>query len=249
MRGSKDGYASSHTSWEDDDQPQGTESKSLRKGSVGGSSREDEEAKQTGGDGYSIWGRVATVAGSLTVDLGKAWATNMPAYNGEVTPPGQESHLIRAMRAYHLEKARDPSDLPTWLFEEHERRPVGHSRYSDRRRDDDPEYEVVDQPNNEPPRSRGFRGTATNIQARSERTLPPSHFAEDAPPRSRATNRLKELRDAKRGAHAAPNRYDEPVQNTGHGEDRFGVVEADRRPARVGLPSGPSSSGTRSRKF
>src|ERR1700749_1564032 len=52
------------------------------------------------------------------------------------TPPGGESQLTRAMKAYHLEKARDPSDLPEWLFGEHERRPYRRLRFIDQQKDD-----------------------------------------------------------------------------------------------------------------
>jgi hypothetical protein len=83
--------------------------------------------------GYSVWNAVASAASTLTVSVSKAWATTVATEAGEgayhpwstltklirhqtETPPGQESHLIRAMKAYHLEKAQDPSDLPEWLF-------------------------------------------------------------------------------------------------------------------------------------
>jgi hypothetical protein len=42
-------------------------------------------------------------------------------------PLGEESRLARAMKAYHIEKARDLIDLPPWLFEEHEHCPLGLS--------------------------------------------------------------------------------------------------------------------------
>ena len=38
------------------------------------------------------------------------------------TPPGEESRLSRALKAYRIDKARDPTDLPEWLFEKHESR-------------------------------------------------------------------------------------------------------------------------------
>jgi hypothetical protein len=34
---------------------------------------------------------------------------------------------VRAMKAYHIEKAHDPIDLPPWLFKEHECHPLGLS--------------------------------------------------------------------------------------------------------------------------
>lgn len=37
------------------------------------------------------------------------------------TPVGGESRLTRALKAYHIDKARDPADLPEWLFDERER--------------------------------------------------------------------------------------------------------------------------------
>ncbi|KAJ4488000.1 hypothetical protein J3R30DRAFT_3695651 [Lentinula aciculospora] len=75
------------------------------------------------GDGYTVWNRVAAAASTLTVSVSKAWAANVSMYPGEETPPGQESKLTRAMKAYHIEKARDPSELPAFLFTEHERQP------------------------------------------------------------------------------------------------------------------------------
>jgi hypothetical protein len=38
------------------------------------------------------------------------------------TPPGEESRLTRALKAHHIDKARDPTDLPEWPFEKHESR-------------------------------------------------------------------------------------------------------------------------------
>jgi hypothetical protein len=93
------------------------------------------------GFGYSLWSRVAAAAGTLTVNVSKAWEANVGSVAGEgttytassrkcdidlmsvslVTPPGQESRLTRALKAYHIEQARQPSDLPEWLFDERER--------------------------------------------------------------------------------------------------------------------------------
>jgi hypothetical protein len=104
-------------------------------------------------DGSSIWNKVAAAASTLTDSVSKAWQAQVATHEGEEgmytlkyarvkteiveqemaeAPPGQESHLTQAMRAYHLEKAKDPSDLPEWLFSEQERRPV-RSRFAARR--------------------------------------------------------------------------------------------------------------------
>ncbi|KAH9951348.1 hypothetical protein B0H21DRAFT_705633 [Amylocystis lapponica] len=86
-----------------------------------GSPVEDESAtsptmKTIGGVGSSLWTRVAAAAGALSVNVSKAWAENVSSSAGEVTPMGQESRLTRALKSYHIEKARDLSDLPEWLF-------------------------------------------------------------------------------------------------------------------------------------
>ncbi|KAK0459686.1 uncharacterized protein EV420DRAFT_1268567, partial [Desarmillaria tabescens] len=178
------------------------------------------------GDGATIWSRVATAASTLTVSVSKAWATNVTTMSGEETPPGQESRLTRAMKAYHIEKARDPSDLPAWLFDEHERTPL--SRYD--------RYEVAENPITELPRPRGLRdiydaATVTPpAPSRFERTYRPN-YADDYPP-SKATDRLKALRDAKRSAVNPRANRDPPI-------DHY-ISQRDR----IGLPSGPA---TRSR--
>jgi len=246
MRGGRIGYESSLTSGEDEYEQskyaRGTEVRPLRKRNVEeprSTQDADERVVLTEGQGYSIWSHVATVAGSLTVDLGKAWARNVSGHDGEDTPPGQESHLTRAMKAYHLEKARDPSDLPPWLFDEHERRPAGHS---DRLRDDNQE------PTKEPPRSRGLRDiyeTSTKPDARSGYSPPSVRPVDDMPSRSKATNRLKELREAKRSAHVA--RFNEPQSEIRRGDDRRNAAQVDGHPRRVGLPTAPSSSSARLR--
>lgn len=222
-------------------------------GSRNDSLEDSHDHERTQGGGYSLWNQVVTTASSLTVDLGKAWATTVTTYNGEETPPGQESHLTRAMKAYHLGKARDPSDLPPWLFDDHERRPAPRSFYNDPRRSDD--YETRRQPPpREQPKSRGLRDiydAATTSDIRSERSTPSRPPPDDSPSRSKATNRLKELRDAKRSAYAAQDRYDEPVGRSQslYAEDRHNVPpQVDRRP-KVGLPSGPGPSGVKSRRF
>jgi len=92
---------------------------------------------------------VSSVASVLTVSVSKAWSTNISALSGEgrlnhsvekrrhswswitETPPGQESRLTRAMKAYHITQAQSPSDLPDWLFDERERRVANRPSDSD----------------------------------------------------------------------------------------------------------------------
>ena len=136
------------------------------------------------------------------------------------TPPGGETRLTRGLKAYYIERARAPADLPPWLFEEHERRPQA-ARHQ--QRDDDrgvgrrtnmappsnqgrsyDEYEYEQQP---PQVKRGalrdiYDSAAASNQPKppaAGRTLAPSSYRDDGNAgMSRATSRLQALRDAKR---------------------------------------------------
>jgi hypothetical protein len=130
------------------------------------------------------------------------------------TPPGEESRLTRAMKAYHIEKARDPSDLPPWLFEEHERRPLDWSTTTDRYREG-AEYGVHEPRGaTAPRRTRGLRdvydaaAAATPLPSRQETREAPRMRQGDASatPPSKANDRLRALRDAKRDAATQRNK-------------------------------------------
>lgn len=197
------------------------------------------------------------------MSVSKAWASNIATYAGEgtvlssytrcrllnkstETPPGQESRLTRAMKAYHLEQARSPTDLPAWLFDEHERRPPPPAPTGKKaRRDDDDEYEVVERDTSEPLRPRGLRdvyaAAATSKPVASVRQERPSPrvYADDPPPRSKATDRLKAIRDAKRSAF---NPNTSRLEDETEPEPELGSrreTPASAAPRRVGLPSGP----------
>jgi len=214
------GYASSRTSLEDDPEPRKETGREwggwLRQRT--GFVPEPEQVDDEDGDdeptvqseyGLSLWSRVATAANTLTVSVSKAWASNITAHSGEQTPPGEESRLTRAMKAYHLEKARNPADLPPWLFEEHERRPLGRPSAStwDQETRDPGDHEYRD--DTTPPPGRGLRDIY-NAAAAATTTPPRQEKREMSRGRwddvdagnssSKANNRLKALRDAKRDA-------------------------------------------------
>lgn len=146
-------------------------------------------------NGDSIWNRVAAAASVLTVNVNKAWYSRIGTSEEEETAPGRDSHLIRVMKAYHLAKAHHPSDLPDWLFDERERKPSLSSRFAE-----SPRGAVSDA---QPPRPSALRHiyddaashapqtshsqTASHVLASPEKTGP-----------SKAADRLKALRDAKR---------------------------------------------------
>ena len=149
------------------------------------------------------------------------------------------------MKAYHIEKACDPSDLPEWLFGEHERRPVGRSRFTSRQNGSQGDrYEE-----STPLRPRGLQDIYEAAASPSSNSRPsglsdrtPNRFTDESAP-SKATNRLKALRDAKRQNSRFDNDAPSPGSDRrdGDGRHRDGRgAEADRRPhPRVGLPSGP----------
>lgn len=172
------------------------------------------------GYGGAIWTRVATAASGLTVSVSKAWATNVATYAGEETPPGQESRLTRAMKAYHLEKARDPSDLPPWLFEEHERRAGRVVVKEKENREKQPIEKPI--PKSSPRGLRDIYDSAAVPGAINQSS------GDVRPVKKTGTDRLRALREARmpNGASATP----EP---TSVGSSARAV------PQRVGLPVGP----------
>lgn len=180
------------------------------------------------------------------------------------TPPGQESRLTRAMKAYHIAKARDPTDLPPWLFEEHERRPLGRSSTRTWRLEaSEPGiYEPHDDAAS--PRGRGLRdiyaaatSTPTTPVRRESREKSRGRQDDvDAGYSSKANDRLKALRDAKRNAiqrnatvSDVPNdKWSSERREYSSGPDsRPGVGRAPTFPSRVrpavggGLPPRPGS--------
>jgi hypothetical protein len=213
------------------------------------------------GDGSWLWSSVAAAAGSLTLNINKAWATKVAVYSGEgpprsfplptdlanvciiETPPGAESRLTRAMKAYHLEKAQRPSDLPDWLFPESERRaPRGEpDEDRDRPRSRRERDEGFDEP--PAPRARGLRdiydSAARDVAVPASAPAPRRAAAAaegDGPAPSRAANRLKALRDAKRAAAGVRAPSPEPVAAR---EAEIAPAPAPVARVRVGLPTGP----------
>lgn len=234
VRNGTSGYASSITTAEDDYESENR--KASGRGQVNDDDVQENESAQIGGEGYgwTIWGRVATAASSLTVNVSKAWAGNIAIYAGEETPPGEESRLTRAMKAYHLEKARDPADLPAWLFDEDERRPR-RSNARERREDIDVEPRGVKQSSpvqkSIPPR--GLRDVYDAVSTPA--TIHQSSSADAAgsnrgAPR-KGTDRLRALREAKHAPGSTSYTQEETSEHS------RAIPQTPR--ARVGLPGGP----------
>ncbi|KJA20190.1 hypothetical protein HYPSUDRAFT_818903 [Hypholoma sublateritium FD-334 SS-4] len=123
--GGKSSVTSSRTtlpSEEEGDQEQG-QKPYLRLNDVQERKREINDA------GGFTWNKVSEAANVFTQEVTKAWTAGLNplglsnGYSG--ADKEEESHLTRVMRAYHLSKARTPSELPDWLFSERERGQVG----------------------------------------------------------------------------------------------------------------------------
>jgi len=231
-RGAVSGYSSSRTSLEDDAEPskRGRSPAGVRtirekqnRGCGDSDHLGDATVSNLPEDGNSVWSRVATAASTLTVSVSKAWAANVTTNSGEDTPPGEESRLLRAMKAYHLDKARDPSDLPSWLFSEQDRRPVGQLRLASR-------HDYTDGTSSAQPTPLSPRGLRDIYDTAASVTSPTSPRS-DAPT-SKAASHLKALRDAKRNV-LIPN-------VTSPREEKSVEVEEDRHrkraQRRMGMP-------------
>ncbi|KAL0946943.1 hypothetical protein HGRIS_013102 [Hohenbuehelia grisea] len=226
-----------------------------------GNRYEDSVNEPEQGEGWNIWGRVAAAAGTLTVNVSKAWAANVsmtagegtclsrfgsesvPIYRTE-TPVGQESRLTRAMKSFHIDKARDPTELPEWLFEPHERGRGASNRLID---------EVHEAERAEPPRSRGLRdvfdaaGASSSTASTSGFDPPPSRSGTPVNGQpSKAADRLRAMRDAKRSAltvgssRSSEARAQESKRSDGPDVTPPLPGTREQRPQRIGLPSGPA---------
>ncbi|KAL5511827.1 hypothetical protein ACEPAH_5045 [Sanghuangporus vaninii] len=217
--------------------------------------------------GYSIWNRVATAASTWA---GNGSNTGNILISG-VAPSSGDSEITRALKAYHISKARDRSDLPDWLFDEHERG-VGNRTQHSARYEDRSEYDDTGPVMRT--RGHGFRDIYDGVAASSASETRgargrveesrSSAFASGGLDRSttRATDRLKAIRDAKRQAArterssdiAVPKgvnsvergrvdqngrRYEDSLSSRRGGQEVF-REPTERIPAdRVGLPTNP----------
>ncbi|KAI8998706.1 hypothetical protein BD414DRAFT_130807 [Trametes punicea] len=173
-----------------------------------GDAREDEKGsgKPAAGHGSSLWASITSVASNLTISVSKAWSSNIATLNGEETPVGGESRLTRAMKAYHIEKARNPADLPEWLFDERERGVRARQKPPAEEREGAPPS-TVRPSEQQPPRSLSAAPRREELSMRAARgpTLADRRAgaASNAGSEEHVTKsiaRLRALRDAKRNA-------------------------------------------------
>ncbi|KAI0721699.1 hypothetical protein C8T65DRAFT_203010 [Cerioporus squamosus] len=197
------------------------------------------DEKTPEGHGSSLWASITGVASNLTISVSKAWSSNIATYSGEETPVGGESRLARAMKAYHIDKARDPTELPDWLFDERER---GVRSYQSTSSAPEKKASSASRPSNDLPRSnttaipeeplapaRVFRGpTLADRKAESASRHASSNSGAGSEAHvTKSISRLRELRDAKRNAK---------VRFGDEAEDAREVVPA---PPRAPIPVAP----------
>jgi len=178
------------------------------------------------------------------------------------TPPGGETRLTRAMKEYYIQRARSHMDLPHWLFEEHERMPTVRQAPRDTRGDNAARRGRYEEHEGDQATSPVRGGILRDVYDRAatkpthttstpNRSTPVSHGYESSPAttESKATSRLRALRDAKRmqgaGAATYTNRYEEDYSADDGGRHSMEpATDTERRaPAtRTGLPSRPAAS-------
>lgn len=140
--------------------------------------------------------------------------------------------MTKALKAYYIERARTPGDLPSWLFDEHERRPTAvrspvrermNNTSAPRRGRYD---EDVNDQYSQPPSNRGaLRDVYDRAAVQTTPKPTPSVYSDDnaGAGGSKATSRLRALRDAKRmqgagaGAGATSNTYTQPSDEDAYG--------------------------------
>ncbi|KAG1890954.1 hypothetical protein F4604DRAFT_1949293 [Suillus subluteus] len=202
-------------------------------------------------NGDSIWNRVAAAASVLTVNVNKAWYSRIVASDEEETAPGRDSHLIRVMKAYHLAKARHPSDLPDWLFDERERKPSLSSRFRESPRD-----AASDAQPQRPSALRHAYDDAASRAPRTNHSQTTSHVlaSPEKTGSSKAVDRLKAFRDAKRadlgvrhvsseseGLSYSPSRIHTNVDTRHNGSHQGALSSPTRRPVLSAQPSQPGA--------
>lgn len=194
----------------------------------------------------ALWSRVTNAAGNLKVNVSKALGATLSPDAGEETPQGEESRLMRAMKAYHVDKARDANDLPDWLFEGRDREVISRLRGNAPGNVEPAQLPIPRQATASPaPARRGRQERipsgetapsawqAAHSRASSTSSVRSVHAST---PSRDAMNRLKELRLAKRNAR---------VRFAGDDDDDEPHASSIRRPPTPGArdPS-PEPSGS-----
>lgn len=146
------------------------------------------------------------------------------------------------MKAYYLQKARDPSDLPDWLFSAQECHPGRTHPIEDVPGDDDGARKAAQPVHGREPRNM-YDTAASEPRTRDMRE---GRGDPSEPSSSKAADRLKAMRDARRQGTGASGGRDGGYE-AGHVRSRAelsGVARDDGRVARgpggrIGLPVGP----------
>lgn len=133
------------------------------------------------------------------------------------------------MKAYHIAKAQDASDLPGWLFDEGERWAANIRAQ--------PNNIIDDQTQASPPQNSIRSNTAPGERWTSSSA---PHESTPSQSRLRGTDRLKAMRDTRRGAGEQTSFGNVRSDNRKHFADSsVDVPQSTTKQPRVGLPSRP----------
>jgi len=138
-----------------------------------------------------VWTRVAEVANVFTQEVSKVWATGLG--NG-ADDEEDDCHLINVMRAYHLSKARTPSELPDWLFSERERGQGGLLRLDLRNEGGQVKAEPAQPAQRRNLPEIGYQGSTSSLGTHSKATMPSGQA------KISGADRLKQMRSLRRTA-------------------------------------------------
>ncbi|KAH9484297.1 hypothetical protein JR316_0003778 [Psilocybe cubensis] len=150
-------------------------------------------------DATFTWRRVTEAATMITQEVSKVWASGLTSQgNGDEDEEG-ETQLTRVMRAYHLAKARTPSELPAWLFSEKERGQGGLLRSDRTALPDDSQVREQTQRRNRP--AYGDNTTIPGAHAQKNKDIQNTKpISSNGPTKISGADRLKQMRELRRNA-------------------------------------------------
>ncbi|KZT11376.1 uncharacterized protein LAESUDRAFT_755033 [Laetiporus sulphureus 93-53] len=241
-------YASSRTSLAEYDKADMHHGEKEETASRFGSASSPSATENGALDGYrtAFWNKVASAADNLRVNVNKALGTTVSPDVDEETPLGQESRLTRAMKAYHLKKARDANDLPDWLFDGRDREVINRLRNTSPTPAEQMPDVGVERGRTALPHQKRSPSVAhrddsvsawrpSHSRASSTSSVQSRMSVHATTPSRDTMNRLKELRLAKRNARVR-------FADDEDGESDSGYTSSRGRPSRVTRNDAPPSS-------
>ncbi|KAG9114438.1 Vesicle trafficking between the ER and Golgi, partial [Ceratobasidium sp. 392] len=148
-------------------------------------------------NGDTIWSRVATVAGGLSINVSKAWEAKDDVPEPD-TPPGYDSRVTVALKKHYIKQVGDPRQLPAWLFSDIERQVGRGARRVDTLTHADTNEPAYTAPPSRP-RARHDDAYSQPQATSTKERMRTATYDEEAQGPTRAATRLRAMRDARRG--------------------------------------------------